>query len=181
MSMKTLILYQSFTGNTEKVTRKIAETLELGGLTPKVVKITGKTEIELYDYNLIFLGTPVIELLPARPVLKFAHSQLAIHGKRGDIIPSSPKIPGKYAVCYCTYSGPHTGKREAIPAMKYMEQFFEHLRFTVLAEWYIVGELKKNEILSTQGPLGDIRGRPNGKDLSRVERMVKNVLLNQAR
>ena len=60
--------------------------------------------------------------------------------------------------------------------MKYMEQFFEHLRFTVLAEWYIVGELKGNEILSTQGPLGDIRGRPNEKDLSRVERMVKDIL-----
>ncbi len=174
--MKTLILYQSFTGNTKKVTERIAETLKLEGLTPKVVKVTEKTGTELYDYDLVFLGTPVIELLPAKPVLKFAHSQLSAHGKRGDIIPSSPKIPGKYAVCYCTYSGPHTGKREAIPAMKYMEQFFEHLRFSVLGEWYIVGELKGNEILSTQGPLGDIRGRPNEKDLSRVERMVKDIL-----
>ncbi len=176
--MKTLILYQSFTGNTKKVTERIAETLALEGLTPEVVKVTEKTGIELYDYDLVFLGTPVIELLPAKPVLKFAHSQLSVHGKRGDILPSSPKIPGKYAICYCTYSGPHTGKREAIPAMKYMEQFFEHLRFTVLAEWYIVGELKGNEILSTQGPLGDIRGRPNEKDLSRVGRMVKNILRN---
>lgn len=174
--MKTLILYQSFTGNTEKVTQRIAETLEFEGLTPEIVKVTEKTGIELYDYDLIFLGTPVIEILPARSVLKFVHSQLAIHGKRGDIIPSSPRIPGKHAVCYCTYSGPHTGKREAVPAMKYMEQLFEHLRFTVLAEWYIVGELKGNEILSTQGPLGDIRGRPDEKDLLSVERRVKNIL-----
>ena len=132
--------------------------------------------IELYDYDLIFLGTPVIEFLPCKPILDFIHSQLTIHRKMGNIIPSSPKIPGKYAVCYCTYSGPHTGIREAIPAVKYMEQFFEHLRFSVLGEWYIVGEFKGNEILSTKGALGDIRGRPNKEDLLEVERKVEELL-----
>ncbi len=173
--MKTLVLYQSFTGNTKRVTERIVETLELEGLMPKVVKVTEKTRVELYDYDLVLLGTPVIELLPARPILRFMQLQLKIHGERGDIIPCSPKLAGKYAVCYCTYSGPHTGKREAVPAMKYMEQFFEHLRFTVLAEWYIIGELKRNETLSTQGFLGDIRGRPDEKDLSRIEKMLKSV------
>lgn len=174
--MKTLILYQSFTGNTEKVTKKIAETLTRAGLVPKIEKVTGKTGIELYDYDLVFLGTPVIELLPAKPVLEFVRSQLAIHRKRGDIVPRSPKIAGKYAVCYCTYSGPHTGKREAVPAMKYLGQFFEHLRFTVLGEWYIVGEARGNELLSTRGTLGDIRGRPSERDLSNVARRVNQIL-----
>ena len=77
--MKALVLYQSFTGNTEEVTKKISETLTRAGLAPKIVKVTGKTGIELYDYDLIFLGTPVIELLPAKPVLEFACSQLAVH------------------------------------------------------------------------------------------------------
>lgn len=174
--MKTLILYQSFTGNTEKVTRTIERTLKSEGITPEVIKVTRENPVELYDYDLVFLGTPVIELLPAKPVFDFIRSQLAIHRKRGDIVPTSPKIPGKYAVCYCTYSGPHTGIREAIPAVKYMEQFFEHLRFSVLGEWYVVGEIKGDETYSSEGTLGDIKGRPSDEDLSDVSAKVENVI-----
>ena len=174
--MKICIFYKSFTGNTEKITNKIVETLRKEGENPDIIEVSGDEKVELYNYDLIFLGTPVIEFLPARHILDFIKNQLSKHRKRGDIVPTSPKIPGKYAVCYLTYSGPHTGIREAIPAMKYMEQFFEHLRFTVVGEWYIVGEFKNNEELSTKGVLGDIRGRPNDKDLSKVERQVKSVL-----
>ena len=42
--------------------------------------------------------------------------------------------------------------------------------------WYIVGEFKGNEVLSTQGRLGDIKGRPNENDLLNVETKVKNLL-----
>ena len=174
--MKTLILYQSFTGNTEKVTRRIEKVLKAKKEAPEVIKVSENSNVEVYEYDLVFLGTPVIEFLPAKPVLEFIRSQLTRHRKEGDIVPSSPKIPSKYAVCYCTYSGPHTGIREAIPATKYMEQFFEHLRFSVLGQWYIVGEFKGNEVLSTQGRLGDIKGRPNENDLLNVETKVKNLL-----
>ena len=174
--MKALILYKSYTGNTEKVTRTIEKVLRSEGIVPEIKKISKENDVELYAFDLVFLGTPVIELLPAKPVFEFIHSQLSIHRKRGDIVPSSPKISGKYAVCYCTYSGPHTGIREAIPAVKYMEQFFEHLRFSVLGEWYFVGGLKGNEVLSTKGALGDIKGRPTEEDLLEVERRVKNLI-----
>lgn len=174
--MKALILYQSFTGNTEKVTQRIEKALTSESVIPETIKITKESNVELYDYDLVLLGTPVIEFLPAKQVLNFIHSQLVVHRKRGDIIPSSPKLPGKYAVCYCTYSGPHTGIREAIPAVKYMEQFFEHLRLSVLDEWYVVGEFKGNEVLSTKGVLGDIRGRPAEDDFLDVERRVKNLI-----
>ncbi len=174
--MKTIILHQSFTGNTKKVTRRIEKALNSEGIIPEIIKLSKEKDIELYDYDLVFLGTPVIELLPAKPVFNFIHSQLARHRKRGDIIPSSPKILRKNAVCYCTYSGPHTGIREAVPAMKYMEQFFEHLRFSVLGEWYIAGEFKGNEALSTKGPLGDIRGQPSEINLLNIEKKVKNLI-----
>ena len=146
------------------------------GLTPEIVKIEKGTSVELYNYELVFLGSPVHAFLPAEPVIKFIHSQLDIHRKQEDIIPCSPVIPGKYAVCYCTFSGPHTGIREAVPAVKYMEQFFEHLRFSVLDEWYIPGEFRNKDILSTKGVLGDIRKRPDEKDLLNIERKLKNLL-----
>ena len=174
--MKTLILSRSFTGNTEKVSQKIEEALKLHKIRPDVMKISKDINVELHDYDLVFLGFPVYEFLPPKPVLDFIHSQLTFHRKKGTIIPCSPRIPGKYAVCYCTYSGPHTGIREAIPAIKYMTQFFEHLRFLVLEEWYVVGEFINNELLSTKGTLGDIRGRPDEKDLLNIESQVKNLL-----
>ena len=173
--MKTLILSCSFTGNTEKVTQKIEGALKLHKIRPNVMKISKDIDVELHDYDLVFLGVPVYEFLPPKSVLDFIHSQLTFHRKEGTIIPCSPRIPGKYAVCYCTYSGPHTGIREAIPAIKYMTQFFEHLRFLVLEEWYVVGEFINNELLSTKVTLGDIRGRPNEQDLKEVSEMVKGI------
>ena len=174
--MKTVILYQSFTGNTEKVTRTIENTLKNQGIIPETKKVSKELDINLYDYDLVFLGTPVIQFLPCKPVCDFIRYQLSIHRKKGNIIPCSPKLPGKYAVCYVTYSGPHTGIREAIGANKYMEQFFEHLRFLVLGEWYIIGEFHKNEELSTKGVLGNIKGRPTKEDLIEIEVKVKNVI-----
>ena len=70
---------------------------------------------------------------------------------------------------FCTYSGPHTGIREATPAVLYAGQFFEHLGFRVLAEWYVVGEFHDSEEASTQGRLGDIRGLPSKEDLDKVK------------
>jgi hypothetical protein len=48
-------------------------------------------------------------------------------------------------------------------------QFFEHLGFTILGEWYVVGEFHGSEEASTQGRLGDIRGRPTTEDLLKAK------------
>ena len=101
---------------------------------------------------------------------------MKLHSERGDIKLGAPSIPGKTAVVFCTYSGPHTGISEATPAGDYMGQFFEHLGFEVAAKWYIVGEFHGSEDLSTQGRLGDIRGRPNRQDLAEVESNVSTLI-----
>jgi hypothetical protein len=80
----------------------------------------------------------------------------------------APKVPGKNALIFCTYSGPHSGIREAVPPVLYAGQFFEHLGFTIVGEWYVVGEFHGSLAASTQGKLGDIRGRPNEDDLRKV-------------
>ena len=101
---------------------------------------------------------------------------MKIHGDRGDIKPCAPKIAGKTAVIFCTYSGPHTGINEATTAGDYMGQFFEHIGFDVAAKWYVVGEFHGNEEMSTRGRLGDIRGRPNSEDLAEVENNVFKLI-----
>ena len=88
---------------------------------------------------------------------------------------SAPRIPGKQALIFCTYSGPHTGINEAISAGKYAGQFFEHLGFQVVDEWYILSEFRGSEENSTKGRMGDIRGLPSEKDLEKVKQDAANL------
>jgi flavodoxin len=173
---KTLLLYWSATGNTEKVAGAIEKALRGGGIKPVVRKIGEAGEEELYDYDLVFIGTPSYQFLPPQPVMRFVEQKIKLHRERGDIKPAAPEIPGKTAVVFCTFSGPHTGVNEATPAGDYLGQLFEHIGFKVAAKWYQVGEFHGNEVLSTKGRMGDIRGRPNEKDLAEVEAGVARLL-----
>lgn len=174
--LKTLIMYWSATGNTEKVANAIHETLVREGIKPVVRKVAEAATEELYNYDLIFLGAPSYSFQPPEPVQRFIKDKMKLHSERGDIKVGAPTIPGKTAVVFVTYSGPHTGISEATPAGDYMGQFFEHLGFEVAAKWYIVGEFQGKVDLSTKGRLGDIRGRPNQKDLAEVERNVSALV-----
>ena len=178
--LKALVVYYSATGNTKKVADAIQSSLSDEKVEPVLLRIEDASEQELYDYDLVFLGSPSIEFLPAEPVMRFIKGKLKVHRERGDIKLCAPKIPGKTAVVFCTYSGPHTGISEATTAGKYMRQFFEHLGFDVADEWYVVGQFRNWEEGNTMGRLGDIRGRPNAADLSRVRsgvsKLVKAIL-----
>jgi hypothetical protein len=107
---------------------------------------------------------------------KFLKDKFSSYRRQGQVKEGAPSIPGKNALIFCTYSGPHTGIREVIPAGLYAAQFFEHLGFTVLDEWYIVGEFHGREELSTKGRLGDIRGRPTEEDLRTVKQDASRLV-----
>jgi len=174
--LEALIIYFSATGNTEKVANAIRETLKEEKVKVNLLKVQDAAGEELYGYNLVFLGTPSYSFLPAKPIMDFINTKMKLHRERGDIKLCAPKIPGKNAVVFCTYSGPHTGINEAIPAGKYMAQFFEHIGFEVSAEWYVVGEFHGREENSTKGRLGNIKGRPNQQDLDKVKRDVHDLI-----
>ena len=166
--LNALVIYCSATGNT----RKVAEAIHEGLLSEKVrsvlLKVQDAAREELYDYDLVFLGSPSIEFLPPAPMMRYIKDKLNLHRARGDIELCAPKVPGKTAVVFCTYSGPHTGLNEATTAGKYMAQLLEHIGFEVVGEWYVVGEFHNGGDLNTLGRLGDIRGRPNKEDLAKV-------------
>jgi flavodoxin len=174
--LKTLVIYWSATGNTDKVAGAIQKALVREGIEPAVKKVSEAGAEELYQYDLVFLGAPSYQFLPPEPVLRFVKQKMKLHAERGDIKPCAPKIAGKTAVVFCTYSGPHTGINEVTPVGEYLGQFFEHLGFDVAAKWYLVGEFHGREELSTRGRLGDIRGRPNQQDLSQVESDVSRLI-----
>ena len=64
---------------------------------------------------------------------------------------------------------------EAIPAGKYMRQFFEHLGFEVIDEWYVLSEFHGSLENSTQGRMGDIRGRPTEEELLKIKEDTKRL------
>ena len=174
--LRALVIYFSATGNTKKVANTISDALQEQNVKVTLLEVGDASKEELYDYDLVFLGSPSFQCLPAKPVMNYIDEKMKLHRERGDIKLCAPKLPGKMAVVFCTYSGPHTGLNEGITAGKYMGQLFEHIGFEVAAEWYLVGEFHGNEKFSTLGRLGDIRGRPNEQDLNEVKQKLDNLL-----
>jgi len=167
--LRALIIYWSKTGNTEKVAEAISRGMRKESVDLTIYKAGEAEQEDFFDYDLVCIGSPSYEFLPAPPVINLLKQKLALYRGKGYIKPSSPKVLGRNAIIFCTYSGPHTGKDEATTAGKYMRQFLEHLGFNIKAEWYVIGEFHGSEELSTKGRLGDIRGRPNQEDLAKVE------------
>ncbi len=176
LNLKVLIIYWSATGNTEKVASAIQEAFVREGLNPIIKKVGDASEEDLYNYDLVFFGTPSHMWQPPVPVQKYIKDRMEYYRKHGSIKLCAPKVPGKRAIVFVTYSGPHTGIDEAIPVGKYCNQFFEHLGFELVGEWYVVGEFHGSEENSTKGRLGDIRGRPNQQDLDEVKNRVSTLI-----
>jgi hypothetical protein len=167
---KALIIYYSKTGNTQKVALTIERGLRKGGLEPTIKRVSEAFDEDYYNYDLVCFGTPCFHALPPPPVMKFVHKNFIRYRKNPSEVrvPAIP-IPGKYALVFITFSGPHVGVNEALPAGKWLVQEFEHLGFEVRGEWYCVGEFHGWKKGSTYGKMGDIRGRPNPEDLARIE------------
>ena len=176
--MKILNLYFSLTGNTEKVAFQIQNIASKLGHNIETVKINeGDMDVDLLNFNFVFAGSGVYGQLPGKPMIELHSNLLQKYNKSGDIEPSSPRRSSAKVVIYCTYGGVHTGINEAIPSVKFMGQLYDHLGYTILGEWYIIGEYK-NELSnhSIDGRLGDIRGRPNAQDLKEIAEKVKGIL-----
>jgi hypothetical protein len=172
--MKTaIVLYWSHAGNTEKVALSIRAGLENGGFAVTGGQLPAAGDLDFFDYELVCLGFPSYSWHPPKPVDEYLKARFGRYRKEGRILPGAPSIPGKNALIFCTYSGPHTGIREAIPAGKYAGQFFEHIGFTVVDEWYVLAEFHGDEELSTKGRMGNIKGLPSEQDLARIENQAR--------
>ena len=177
--MKILNLHFSATGNTTRIATKIDETAKSERHHVTSARMSEDLEIDVLDYDFVFAGSGVYEWLPGKPVQKLFARLRSDYAQKGLIKPSAPRNPEKKAVIYCSYGGVHTGVNEAIPAVKYMGQLFDHLGFLVLDEWYVVGEYHPEKLkdFSVNGRMGDITGRPNEADLKDIAEKVKGILV----
>ena len=166
--MEAAVIYWSKTGNTQKAACAIRDGLEAGGAEVQLRKVEEADEVEYFQYDLVCIGFPSYQWAPPQAMVTFLKGKHRQYARQGRVQVNAPPVEDTQALIFCTYSGPHTGINEAIPAGIYAGQFFEHLGIQVVDEWYIVGEFHGNEEASTRGRLGDIRGRPTEEDLRRL-------------
>ena len=174
--MKTaLIIYWSKTGNTEKVANSIKDGLVEAGVTVTLKKPEEAEAIDYFDYDLVCVGCPSFSWHAPEPMTNFLKKKFAAYRQQGKIKPSAPKVPGKNALVFVTYPGPHTGIDEATPVGKDLRQYFEHIGFNVMDEWYVLSEFHGSIEHSTKGRLGDIRGKPTIEQLKVIKDDAKRV------
>ncbi|MEM2921430.1 MAG: flavodoxin domain-containing protein, partial [Candidatus Bathyarchaeia archaeon] len=156
------------TGNTEKVANAIKQGLEERGVEVTVKRVEEAEEIDWFCYDLVCIGSPSYQWHTPEPMTRYLQGRFNIYRHEGRVRLGSPRAPGKYALVFCTYSGPHTGIKEALPCGKYIGQFLDKMGFTLLDEWYIIGEFHGSVENSTRGRLGDIRGKPTLEELDAI-------------
>jgi flavodoxin len=175
--MKTaLIIYWSKTGNTEKVAKAIKQGLEAANIKVNLKKPEEAEKIDYFDYDLVCVGAPSYSWHPPEPMTNFLKKKFSEYRQLGKIKPSAPTVPGKKALVFVTYSGPHTGIDEATPVGKDIRQYFEHIGFSVIDEWYILSEFHGSIENSTKGRMGDVRGKPTVEDLQKITQDSKQLV-----
>ena len=174
--MKTLVLYDSITGNTEKIADTIYKTLKENRVETDLLRPEMFGDTDFFEYDIVFIGSGVIDWLPTENLMTLLRRKLKYYSKEGKVLPSAPILPGKFGVCFCTFSGPHIGIREALPMTMWLRCFFEHIGYTVLEELHYSGEFHNRNEMNASGRYGDISGRPDARDLEDVKNKVQGIL-----
>lgn len=174
--MNAAVVYWSAGGNTKKVAEVIAETLAAADIEVELTTVKEAGGIDYFAYDLFCLGFPSYHWAPPAPVDRFLKAQFKQHQDAGLVKIACPPVPGKHALVFVTYGGPHAGLDEATPAGDYAGMFFHHVGIPVLAKLYTVGQFHRMTDLNVGGILGDIRGRPNADDLRLVREQVEDVI-----
>ena len=147
--MRSLVIYYSETGNTEKVAKAIA--LAIAG---DIKRVEETKPDELADYDLIFIGTPVHGSRPAKKI--------------EDFLDELPQLQGKKAAAFCTT---HIGGDETtfqIIKEKLLEKGIIFIDgFSCLGWSRLVGNV---------GPRIFNIGHPNKEDLRKAVEFARRVI-----
>ena len=201
MGKKCLIIYTSLSGNTEKVADRFKSTFEKHGWLCDMFKIDRKPDLnnlpfDIKDYDFVCAGSGLRMHLPYDSIIHVVQRQF--FGKdpptMGNLTegepPESPQEVGsepppmhrkivlgtnsKNAVVFVTYAGFEFGPREAEPALELLALEIEHLEFKCIGKYCCPGRFLKGPTPYTYH--GDIRGRPDERDLLKAEMFIEEKL-----
>jgi NAD(P)H dehydrogenase (quinone) len=102
-----LIVYDSNTGNTEKMARAVSEGVESEGVEVVVKRVGEATVDELRDVHGLIIGSPVYYGLPSAKIKRYIDETADIHGK----------LEGKVGGAFASAGGLHTGAESTLVAL----------------------------------------------------------------
>ena len=105
--MKVLIVYDSRTGNTEKMAHAVAGGVEAAGVEVEAKKVDEASVDELPGVDGLILGSPVYYGLPSGKLKEFVDASVKHHGK----------LEGKVGAAFASSGGVHTGAETTIIAL----------------------------------------------------------------
>lgn len=112
--MKVLIVYDSRSGNTEKMAHAVSEGVSEEGLDVEVKRVDEASVDELPGVDGLILGSPVYYGLPTAKIKEFIDDSVKYHGK----------LDGKVGGAFASSGGTHTGAETTVIALN--EALFIH-------------------------------------------------------
>ena len=93
---KAIVIYCSFTGNTEKVARSVAAGLEHGGCAVELMTLKEAEAVSFDDYDLVCFGVPSINWQPPKPAQEYLNKKFAQYKEKyGPVSPCAPHVQGR--------------------------------------------------------------------------------------
>ena len=108
--MKVLIVFDSGTGNTEKMAHAVEEGVRKAGVDSVLKHVDEASVDEVPQYQGLILGSPVYYGLPSGKIKKFIDESVKYHGK----------LDGMVGGAFASAGGTHTGAETTIIAMNEM-------------------------------------------------------------
>jgi NAD(P)H dehydrogenase (quinone) len=112
--MKVLIVYDSRSGNTEKMAYAVAEGVKAEEVDVEVKRVDEASVDELPLVDGLILGSPVYYGLPSGKIKEFIDASVKYHGR----------LEGKVGGAFASAGGTHTGAETTIISM--IEALFIH-------------------------------------------------------
>ena len=192
MSKRSLILYASMTGHTEKVALRFKKVFEKKNWECDMLKIDEKTDVKqsasLFDcknYDFICVGSYVHKSLPSEQIIdvmrnnpQSAHYPKGIGGPAGSSVqpPVHKKIvlgpENKKGVVFVSFAGHEFGPVEAEPALALLKSEMEHLKLVCIGRFACPGKF----LDITTGYFKDSNDRPHERDLLKAEIFMEEIL-----
>lgn len=105
--MKVLIVYDSRSGNTEKMAHAVSGGVREEGVDVEVKKVDDASVDELPGVDGLILGSPVYYGLPTAKLKEFIDESVKYHGK----------LDGKIGGAFASSGGTHTGAETTVIAL----------------------------------------------------------------
>ncbi len=206
MGKRCLLIYSSRTGNTAKVAERFKATFARHGWECEAFKISRDSNLmdppfDFHNYDFVCVGSGVIMHGPQEEILILLRKQffgidprlLLKASEEGISLNFQPTISSDKperpvnvhhkivltedspkAVVFVTYAGNEFGPKEAEPSLQLLQLEIEHLGFKCIGRFCCPG--KSGNSPAPQTYHGDIRDRPNERDLLKAEMFIEAKL-----